>query len=87
MCTEPLEIIYGDQDIVATLISIGLGVWYVLSKHWIANNILGLAFATQGVALLPLGSWQVGAILLVGAPYFRIITLKGVPENEEEIEK
>jgi minor histocompatibility antigen H13 len=39
-------------DIFAFIIGTGIGAWYVLTKHWIANNILGLAFSIQGIALL-----------------------------------
>jgi minor histocompatibility antigen H13 len=55
-------------DIFALILGIGIGVWYVLTKHWIANNILGLAFSIQGIALLSLGSFQIGCILLVRPP-------------------
>jgi minor histocompatibility antigen H13 len=52
-------------DIFALVLATGIGAWYVLTKHWIANNILGLAFSIQGIALLSLGSFQTGCILLV----------------------
>lgn len=41
-------------------------VWYVVKKHWLANNILGLAFSIQGIEMLSLGSFKIGAILLAG---------------------
>ncbi|KAL5194104.1 Signal peptide peptidase [Glycine soja] len=34
------------------------------SKHWLANNTLGLAFCIQGIEMLSLGSFKTGAILL-----------------------
>jgi minor histocompatibility antigen H13 len=52
-------------DVLIALISVGIGLWYITSKHWIANNVLGLAFSIQGIALLALGSYKVGCILLV----------------------
>lgn len=36
-----------------------------MHKHWVANNVLGLAFAIQGISMLSLGSYKVGCILLV----------------------
>lgn len=36
------------------------------SQHWIANNLLGLAFAINGVELLHLNNVQTGALLLGG---------------------
>ncbi|CAH1442432.1 unnamed protein product [Lactuca virosa] len=40
--------------------------WYAAQKHWLANNILGLAFCIQGIEMLSLGSFKTGAILLAG---------------------
>nr|BCX99713.1 signal peptide peptidase 2 [Zostera marina] len=41
-------------------------LWYVLKKHWLANNVLGIAFCIQGIEMLSLGSFKTGAILLSG---------------------
>ncbi|KAL4562446.1 hypothetical protein LXL04_034651 [Taraxacum kok-saghyz] len=43
-------------------------VWYVAQKHWLANNIFGLAFCIQGIEMLSLGSFKTGAILLLLFP-------------------
>lgn len=81
------------SEIIAGIPSTGFCVWYVLKKHWLANNILGIAFSievaflmlymifrtrishslfflhnllfAQGIELLSLGSFKIGAILLV----------------------
>ena len=39
---------------------------YLLHKHWLANNALGLAFSLQGIEHLSLGAIQNGVILLCG---------------------
>ena len=41
-------------------------VWYHQRRHWLANNILGLAFSIQGIEHLSLGAVQTGIILLSG---------------------
>lgn len=41
-------------DLVALAVSVVIGTWYLLKKHWIANNIFGLAFSLTGVELLHL---------------------------------
>eukprot|EP00897_Mesotaenium_endlicherianum_P009079 jgi/Mesen1/819/ME000111S10962 len=51
---------------VAMVPALGFCVWYVLQKHWLANNALGLAFSIQGIEMLSLGSFKIGAILLGG---------------------
>lgn len=43
-----------------------VGVWYVLKKHWIANNLFGIAFAINGVEELHLNNVVTGCILLLG---------------------
>jgi minor histocompatibility antigen H13 len=64
-------------DIFAFIIGTAIGAWYVLTKHWIANNILGLAFSIQGIALLSLGSFQIGCILLSGLFLYDIFWVFG----------
>lgn len=64
-------------DIFALVLATGIGAWYVLTKHWIANNILGLAFSIQGIALLSLGSFQTGCILLSGLFVYDIFWVFG----------
>ncbi|XP_078046531.1 signal peptide peptidase [Augochlora pura] len=43
-----------------------IGAWYVLKKHWIANNLFGIAFAINGVEQLHLNNVVTGCILLFG---------------------
>jgi minor histocompatibility antigen H13 len=64
-------------DVIAFILGTSIGVWYVLTKHWVANNILGLSFSIQGVALLSLGSFQTGVILLGGLFLYDIFWVFG----------
>lgn len=41
-------------DLICLAVASVIGVWYLLKKHWIANNIFGLAFSLTGVELLHL---------------------------------
>merc|ERR1712012_1483185 len=36
---------FSTHDMIVFALSAALGVWYLVKKHWIANNIFGLAFA------------------------------------------
>lgn len=54
------------SDILAFIIATVFGIWYIITKHWVANNAFGLAFALGGVELLPINSFKVGCILLSG---------------------
>ncbi|KAG7472398.1 hypothetical protein MATL_G00108400 [Megalops atlanticus] len=57
---------FDTKDLVCLCISSVVGVWYILKKHWIANNLFGLAFALNGVELLHLNNVSTGCILLGG---------------------
>jgi len=57
--------------------AVGLVVLYGLTKNWITNNIIGLAFSIQAIALLSLGSFKVGAILLIGLFFYDIFWVFG----------
>uniref|UniRef100_A0A3Q2ZS82 Histocompatibility (minor) 13 n=1 Tax=Kryptolebias marmoratus TaxID=37003 RepID=A0A3Q2ZS82_KRYMA len=57
---------FDTKTLVCLLISSVVGVWYLLKKHWIANNLFGLAFALNGVELLHLNNVSTGCILLGG---------------------
>lgn len=65
-----IEIVYG-------LFSCGIGAWYIIFKHWMANNILGLAFSMNAIQLLQLGSFKVGAILLCGLFFYDVFWVFG----------
>ncbi|XP_059836882.1 minor histocompatibility antigen H13 isoform X2 [Hypanus sabinus] len=57
---------FDTKDLVCLGFSSVIGVWYLLKKHWIANNLFGLAFALNGVELLHLNNVSTGCILLGG---------------------
>jgi minor histocompatibility antigen H13 len=53
-------------DVLAAVIGVAVGAAYVVTKHWVLSNVLGLAFSISGITFLSLGSYKVGAILLMG---------------------
>nr|XP_020670320.1 minor histocompatibility antigen H13 [Pogona vitticeps] len=57
---------FDTKDLVCLAMSSVVGVWYLLRKHWIANNLFGLAFSLNGVELLHLNNVSTGCILLGG---------------------
>ncbi|XP_061113934.1 minor histocompatibility antigen H13 isoform X2 [Conger conger] len=57
---------FDTKDLVCLCMSSVVGVWYIVKKHWIANNLFGLAFALNGVELLHLNNVSTGCILLGG---------------------
>lgn len=35
-------------------------VWYIVQKHWLANNALGLSFSIQGIEHISIGKLLTG---------------------------
>eukprot|EP00003_Mantamonas_plastica_P008422 TRINITY_DN1737_c0_g1_i3.p1 TRINITY_DN1737_c0_g1~~TRINITY_DN1737_c0_g1_i3.p1 ORF type:complete len:208 (+),score=83.57 TRINITY_DN1737_c0_g1_i3:217-840(+) len=48
-----------------------------MTKDWMANNLIGVAFSVQGIQFLDLGSYQVSAMLLVGLFFYDIFWVFG----------
>jgi len=65
------------HDMITLVLSSVVGVWYLLKKHWIANNLFGLAFAVNGVELLHLNNVMTGCILLGGLFFYDIFWVFG----------
>jgi len=74
---ELLNYEFDRRDLVCLLICMGIGVWYFVKKHWIANNLFGLAFAVNGVELLQLPKISTGCILLGGLFFYDIFWVFG----------
>jgi len=74
---ELLNYEFDRRDLVCILACMGIGVWYFLKKHWIANNLFGLAFAINGVELLQLPKVSTGCILLGGLFFYDIFWVFG----------
>ena len=45
MCITAFELTV--SELMAGIPASGFCVWYILKKHWLANNILGIAFSIQ----------------------------------------
>jgi len=64
-------------DLISGVIAAVVVFFYVTSKHWLLNNLLGLSFSIQGVALFGLGSYKIGCILLSGLFFYDIFWVFG----------
>jgi minor histocompatibility antigen H13 len=72
-----VDVKWGSSDVVALLWSVCVCLAYAKTKHWMFSNMLGLAFSIQGIALLSLGSYKTGAILLSGLFFYDIFWVFG----------
>lgn len=39
---------------------------YAIERHWLSNNVLGIAFSLNGIELISISSYKIGCILLLG---------------------
>jgi len=65
------------HDLVCLGLCSVVGVWYIMKKHWLANDLLGMAFAVNGVELLHLNNVVTGCILLGGLFFYDIFWVFG----------
>eukprot|EP00331_Platyophrya_macrostoma_P022624 CAMPEP_0176456112 /NCGR_PEP_ID=MMETSP0127-20121128/31079_1 /TAXON_ID=938130 /ORGANISM="Platyophrya macrostoma, Strain WH" /LENGTH=398 /DNA_ID=CAMNT_0017845979 /DNA_START=36 /DNA_END=1232 /DNA_ORIENTATION=+ len=63
--------------ILAALVSILPTAAYYLTKHWLLNNLFGIAFSIAGIQNLTLPSFKVGFILLWGLFFYDIFWVYG----------
>lgn len=50
---------------------------YLMKKQWIMNNAIGICFCLQGIEKFSLGTYKIGAILLVGLFFYDIFWVFG----------
>jgi minor histocompatibility antigen H13 len=60
-------------DILSFIGSIAFSAVYLKTKHWALNNVLGISFCLQGIERFSLGTYKIGAILLVGLFFYDIL--------------
>ena len=68
---------FSTHDLVCLGLCSTVGVWYIMKKHWLANDLLGMAFAINGVELLHLNNVVTGCILLGGLFFYDIFWVFG----------
>ncbi|KAK6747012.1 hypothetical protein RB195_000326 [Necator americanus] len=54
------------HDIVAISFCLLVGAAHIYRRHWITNNIIGIAFSIYGIENLHLSSFKAGSLLLAG---------------------
>ena len=64
-------------DVVSIGVACGIVGLYFQKKYWALNNVLGICFCMQGIERLSLGTYKIGAILLVGLFFYDIFWVFG----------
>lgn len=69
-------------DLLCLGCSIVCALFYVLTKHWATNNLLGIIFTLFALENMFLGSFKVGAIMLCGLFFYDIFWVFGTDVME-----
>ena len=64
-------------DLSAFVISTAFCSWYLWKKHWVANNLIGLALSINFIELILLNTILIGCILLGGLFFYDIFWVFG----------
>jgi minor histocompatibility antigen H13 len=72
------NIIFTVMEIVAAVVAAAIVCFYYFqSKPWYLNNVLGICFCLEGIERFSLGTYKIGAILLVGLFFYDIFWVFG----------
>ncbi|CAM4876953.1 unnamed protein product [Rotaria socialis] len=64
-------------DVGVLFLCVLVGVWYLLKRHWIANNIFGIAFSINAIEILHFNKVLNGVVLLSGLFVYDIFWVFG----------
>ncbi|CAI4231888.1 unnamed protein product [Auanema sp. JU1783] len=65
-CEFLLKLEFDTHDCIALFFCLSVGISHIYQRHWITNNILGIAFSIYGIENLHLSSFKAGTLLLCG---------------------
>jgi minor histocompatibility antigen H13 len=72
-----IDCMFTVAEIVAIIISSIFSWQYVKTKHFLMNNVLSISFCIQTIERMSIGSYKVGAVLLVGLFFYDIFWVFG----------
>ena len=73
-----LTVEFSISQVFSIIIAAVVCGFYLQSKPWYLNNVLGISFCLQGIERFSLGTYKIGAILLIGLFFYDIFWVRGV---------
>ena len=64
-------------ELVSLCLASVFSYYYFQTKHFLMNNVLGISFCIQSIERISIGSYKIGAILLVGLFFYDIFWVFG----------
>jgi len=66
-------------DVLSFLASALFIAMYIIHKKWWMNNVIGICFCIMGIQQFSLGTYKIGAIMLIGLFFYDIFWVFGTP--------
>ncbi|CAL8092666.1 unnamed protein product [Calicophoron daubneyi] len=74
---DKVSIHFISRDLVGIVIAAGIGFWYFITRHWIANNCVGMTLSVLAVEFIRLNKFMNGFLLLGGLFFYDIFWVFG----------
>lgn len=65
-----LEISCTQSELISLVPACIFAYYYFMTKHYMLNNVLGISFCIQALSSMSVGSYKIGAILLIGLFFY-----------------
>jgi minor histocompatibility antigen H13 len=72
-----IDMLFSGLEFLYLLAAIAFSVAYFQTKHYMLNNIFGIVFCVHALERISIGSYKIGAILLVGLFFYDIFWVFG----------
>jgi minor histocompatibility antigen H13 len=72
-----VDALFNIPELISLILSSVFAVFYFKTKNYMLNNVLGISFCVQSIERISIGSYKIGAILLVGLFFYDIFWVFG----------
>ncbi|KAF6773854.1 hypothetical protein AHF37_07222 [Paragonimus kellicotti] len=70
---------FSSKDFVGFAVALSIGIWYLITRHWIANNFIGVTLSVLAIECIRLNKFTNGCLLLGGLFFYDIFWVFGTP--------
>jgi minor histocompatibility antigen H13 len=72
-----IDCLFNMAEVIAMIMAAVFSWQYVKTKHFLMNNVLSISFCVQTLERISIGSYKVGAVLLIGLFFYDIFWVFG----------
>ncbi|KAF8567063.1 hypothetical protein P879_05287 [Paragonimus westermani] len=70
---------FSSKDFIGFTFALAIGIWYLATRHWIANNFIGVTLSVLAIECIRLNKFMNGCLLLGGLFFYDIFWVFGTP--------